>query len=1313
MARSIWVAWAAAVVILAGSTQQAEAACSATLSSPTAGASVSFPQTFSWSASGNCISLAFATSSNPSTVAVFAVSGSSVGIPASSWTQVKAIIGTSGTYYWTVGETIGSTFYAATSYRSFSEAASCSASLSTPSAGASLTFPQNFTWSTSGTCTGLALAFGTSASPSSVAMLSVSGTSGSVTATQWEQIKGIIGTASTYYWTVGESSGTTFTARASYRSFTVSTTTCTATLNSPSAGAALTFPQNFSWSTSGTCTGLALAFGTSASPSSVATLSVSGTSGSVTATQWEQIKGIIGTASTYYWTVGESSGTTFTARASYRSFTVSTTTCTATLNSPSAGAALTFPQNFSWSTSGTCTGLALAFGTSASPSSVATLSVSGTSGSVTATQWEQIKGIIGTASTYYWTVGESSGTTFTARADYRSFTAGSTSTCNASLSNPAAGASLTFPQTFSWSTSGTCTGLTLAFATSTSPTTVASLAVSATSTSISTSQWTQAKAIIGTAATYYWTIGESVSGVFTPRATFRAFSEGLTVLAPTRTGTRVPLSSSMATPALEPVPRAIPPHESRQQILRRLSGTELPGVADPLAVRVQARAALLTPTLLRGFEGLDLNGSLPSDSSGSIGPQHYFEWVNTEFAIFTRTGTMVYGPAQGNVMFAGMSGGGPCVTHDDGDPVVLYDQLAARWFVSQFAVTNNANSLCIAVSTGSNPLTSSWYLYEYNFGTVFPDYEKYGIWDDMYTMTFHGFNDGTYSGTRLGAFNRTAMLSGSATAQLQFYNVNTALGGEFFGTMPPRIQGAANVPGIPAPFVHLASNEAFGGSDRYTILALDADFATPANTALTRTDLAAAAFNQNLCDYASCVPQPGTSVRLATLSGNTMFQVVVRDLDASANLDLRLLAQGTVDADGGDQAGIRWIELRSTGGAWSVRQQSTFAPDSRHRFMASIAMNAAGDIAIGYSVSDSTSTYPAIWATGRLAGDTLNTMPQGERVLRAGMSSQTHSSGRWGDYTMLDVDPVDDRSFWHVNQYVNGGSWATFIAQFELLSAAPTVTAILPAVGPPSGGTAVTITGSNFTTGATVALGGASATSVSVVNSTTITAVTAARSAGTVNVVVTNPGSLVGTLTNGFTYAIPPTLSSITPATGTTAGGTKVKLTGTNFVTGAGVRFGGTAATNVVVQSATTLTATSPARAAGSVTVSIVNPDTQIGSLANAFTYQVLAGSAFTDPTLSAGSTVIKAAHFNELRERINEQLVRFGQPIHQFTNSIAIGSVVQATDLLELYTAANKALQAASRPTITVPNIATGVSAIQGSHINALRAVVVMLEGL
>ena len=206
---------------------------------------------------------------------------------------------------------------------------------------------------------------------------------------------------------------------------------------------------------------------------------------------------------------------------------------------------------------------------------------------------------------------------------------------------------------------------------------------------------------------------------------------------------------------------------------------------------------------------------------------------------------------------------------------------------------------------------------------------------------------------------------------------------------------------------------------------------------------------------------------------------------------------------------------------------------------------------------------------------------------------------------------------------------------------------------------------------------------------------------------------VVGTLGRGAWVLAAPTVSSIAPTSGTTAGGTEVTITGTNFATGATVSIGGVAATGVMVVNSTTITATTGAHAAGTVNVVVTNSDTLTGTLTNGFTYASLSGTPFTDDPLVPGTTAIKAVHFNQLRDRINEQLVRFLQPVQAYTNLITAGLTVRAVDLTEMYTAVNNALVAASQSAIAVPTITPGVTVAVVSHINNLRARVLTLEAL
>jgi hypothetical protein len=229
--------------------------------------------------------------------------------------------------------------------------------------------------------------------------------------------------------------------------------------------------------------------------------------------------------------------------------------------------------------------------------------------------------------------------------------------------------------------------------------------------------------------------------------------------------------------------------------------------------------------------------------------------------------------------------------------------------------------------------------------------------------------------------------------------------------------------------------------------------------------------------------------------------------------------------------------------------------------------------------------------------------------------------------TPQDQDILEDRIVTATGSYsatatISGGAWIMQMVAFRAASgggaAPPTVTSITPNSGPTTGGTSVTITGTNFATGATVTFGSAAGTNVVVLNSTTLTVTTPAGGAGAVTVTVTNPGPQSGSLANGFSYVLVPTVTIVSPNSGPASGGTSVTITGTNFGAGATVTFASAAATNVVVVNNTTITATTPAGAPGTVTVT-VTLNGQSGSLSNGFTY--IAPPTVTSVSPNNGST--------------------------------------------------------------------------------------------
>jgi len=430
---------------------------------------------------------------------------------------------------------------------------------------------------------------------------------------------------------------------------------------------------------------------------------------------------------------------------------------------------------------------------------------------------------------------------------------------------------------------------------------------------------------------------------------------------------------------------------------------------------------LAMPAPSVNFEGVNnIGGWYPPDTNGDVGPNHYVQIVNDHFQIWNKSGVSLYGPAPDNAPWAGF--GGVCETRNDGDPVVNYDPIADRWVLSQFAVPGGSAGYhqCFAVSQTADP-TGAWYRYDFLMSSsLFDDYPKVGVWPDAYYATFNMFKGNRFAGPWAVAFNRAKMLTGAA-ATFQYFQLGRTQG----TLLPVDIDGptlpAAGAPGLFANY----------GTNALNFWKFHVDWTTPANSTLTGpTTLATAAFNQLCPSTASCVPQPGTSVGLDGLGDRLMYRLAYRNFgDHEA-----LLLNHSVDVGGG-HAGIRWYEVRSTppGGALSIYQQGTYAPDATNRWMASLAMDKVGDIGVGYTVSSS-SVYPSIRYTGRLAGDALGTLPQGEATLIAGSGVQTGTANRWGDYSMMAVDPSDDCTFWFTNEYVQTTgtkSWQTRVGAFK------------------------------------------------------------------------------------------------------------------------------------------------------------------------------------------------------------------------------------------------------------------------------------------
>ncbi|MFM2438613.1 MAG: hypothetical protein RLZ55_1436, partial [Actinomycetota bacterium] len=454
-----------------------------------------------------------------------------------------------------------------------------------------------------------------------------------------------------------------------------------------------------------------------------------------------------------------------------------------------------------------------------------------------------------------------------------------------------------------------------------------------------------------------------------------------------------------------------------------------PKTAAPATARKAPRTPLPPmPTTDANFAGIgNVNGLYPPDPNGDIGPNEYVQTVNTSIAIYDRDGNSLYGPVNINTLWGGF--GGACQINNDGDPIVQYDGLANRWVVSQFAVRGLAETFeCVAVSATEDPL-GAYYRYAFSYGTLFPDYPKLGVWPDGYYVTYNMFSNSSAVGATTCALERRAMLVGAPAWQQCFDSVQdwSMLPADVDGPNPPPV-------GSPNYVVGLEPNS----NDALVMRRFHVDWDDPAKTTYSApitigiqpvTQACYTVYRQR------CVPQPGTAVLLETLAERTMYRLAYRNFGDHESL----LTNQSVATDGDPglttQVGIEWYEIRSPGTTPVLYQEGLVASGdpTEYRWMASGAMDGQGNVGMGYSSSSAT-LFPSINYIGRLASDPLGTMPYEQGSIMAGGGSQTGPSSRWGDYTSTSVDPLDDCTFWHTNEYLKATSfndWSTQIASFK------------------------------------------------------------------------------------------------------------------------------------------------------------------------------------------------------------------------------------------------------------------------------------------
>lgn len=431
---------------------------------------------------------------------------------------------------------------------------------------------------------------------------------------------------------------------------------------------------------------------------------------------------------------------------------------------------------------------------------------------------------------------------------------------------------------------------------------------------------------------------------------------------------------------------------------------------------------------LLNFEGMDnVQGWVPADPNGDVGVNYYIQTINNSFSVYEKTGELVYGPIDNTTIWANFPG-----PWDDvgwgGDPVFKYDQMAGRWLMTAFSLNFETDEYyqLAAVSVSEDPL-GEYYCYAFLFNEV-NDYPKVGIWNDAYYITYNMFDsDWNYLYIKATALDKEAMLAGEPEAtmiEFDIYdNCYTLLSADMRGFNIPE-----NEPNyLICPYTDLTQNP-------YPVILWLYEFVPNWSAPLLSTFNLVNEFDvgEVSVNIPNGAEQPGNIQPVETMSARMMYPVTYRKFDTYESM----VACHTLWNEGIFY--IRWYELRKTDEDWSIYQVGSYQPDTSHRYEPSISINGKGDIGLGFTISD-LEMNPSIRVTGRRADDPPGEMTFEEINVFAGINpvnNVANGRNRWGDYTSMNVDPVDDSTFWYTSMYpinnTSWGNWSTRIVAYDL-----------------------------------------------------------------------------------------------------------------------------------------------------------------------------------------------------------------------------------------------------------------------------------------
>jgi hypothetical protein len=492
-----------------------------------------------------------------------------------------------------------------------------------------------------------------------------------------------------------------------------------------------------------------------------------------------------------------------------------------------------------------------------------------------------------------------------------------------------------------------------------------------------------------------------------------------------------------------------------------------------------------------GFCGMGANCNTPSDDSGAIGPNNYVQTTNFAIAVYDRAGNRLAGPVSTATFFGAL----PQCALFWTDATVQYDRYADRWIIARFAQPNGNNTpwnMCLAISqpgTKANPSNpaGTYNLYAFQISpTLFPDYPKLGVWSDGYYMTSNANQIRSGQGHLVTAFDRSKLLAGGACpgancpGMVQFLVADpaaTPAGATVSTELRPAFVDGPNLPPAGSPnFLVQIQDAALGfPADAIQVYEARIQWANPIGSTLVTTTAVTpqVPLQTSVClggdptefqgANLSCLPQPPVNIPATVdpdAAGGPNYRLVYRNWGTYETLLMSLTGAASDDPPN-VHAAVKWYELRRrNGGAWTEYQESVHAPDALNRWQGSIAMDAVGNIAVGYVAGGATRPFSVRYA-GRQYWDPLGTLPKAERSLAEGSGTLYCPAGgpcspqntlSFADYSEMTIDPKDECTFWVTNTYVPFNSpiddWHTRIGSFRFSNCTTPIAYAVPRGGP-------------------------------------------------------------------------------------------------------------------------------------------------------------------------------------------------------------------------------------------------------------------------